>query len=208
MSITLILVLVTALISYQSFNNPNLFHKLKHTPYLVDRQKEYYRFLSSGFVHADWMHLIINMFVLYQFGEYVEHKFVFYFGDLMGRLNYLILYLATLLLSDIPSFFKHRENPHFSSVGASGAVSGIIFVYVLFQPWSILLLFFIIPIPAIIAAVLYLVYSSWASNRARDFINHDAHFYGAIAGLLIALAMKPSLFQVFWDRLLHDIPFF
>lgn len=207
MSITLILIIITCLISYQAFQNPELFYKLKHIPYRVDQNKEYYRFLSSGFVHADWMHLIINMFVLYQFGEFVEHKFVFHFGELMGRLNYLFLYLATMFLSDIPSFLKHRHSSQFSSVGASGAVSGIIFVFVLYQPWSILLLFFIIPVPAIIAAVLYLVYSSWASNRGRDFINHDAHFYGAIIGLLIALAMKPSLLGIFWDRLIHGMPF-
>ena len=204
MSITLILVIVTALISYQAFNNPTMFQKLTHTPYLVERDREYYRFLSSGFVHADWMHLIINMYVLYEFGSYVEDKFVIYFGPMMGRLNFLILYLLTLLLSDIPSYLKHRGNPHFSSVGASGAVSGIIFVFVLMNPWSILLLFFIIPIPAIIAAVLYLVYSSWASRQGRGRINHDAHFYGAVFGLLIALLMKPSLFEVFWDRLWHS----
>lgn len=207
MSITLILIIVTCLISYQALNNPGLFQRLKHTPYLVHRDREYYRFLSSGFVHADWMHLIINMYVLYSFGEFVEHKFVFYFGPLMGRLNFLLLYLLTLTVSDIPSYLKHKDNPHFSSVGASGAISGILFVFVLFQPWSILLLFFIIPIPAIFAAVLYLVYSSWASRRGKDFINHDAHFYGAVFGLLIALGMKPSLFEVFWDRLLHDLPF-
>ncbi|MBK6620610.1 MAG: rhomboid family intramembrane serine protease [Saprospirales bacterium] len=207
MSITLILILVTCLISYQAFNNPVAFQKLKHTPYLVFREKEYYRLLSSGFVHADWMHLIINMFVLYQFGGFVEHKFLFYFGELMGRLNFLILYLLTLLLSDVPSYIKHKDNPHFSSVGASGAISGIVFVFVLFQPWSLLLLFFIIPIPAIVAAIFYLIYSSWASRRGGDFINHDAHFYGAIFGLLIALAMKPDLFNLFWDRLIRDFPF-
>lgn len=206
MSITLILVIVTCLISYQAFRNQGMFEKLKHTPYLVHRQKEYYRFLSSGFVHADWMHLIINMYVLYQFGEIVEDRFVTHFGPLMGRLDFLVLYLLTLLLSDFPSYLKHKDNPHFSSVGASGAISGIIFVFVLFQPWSMLLLFFIIPIPAIVAAVLYLVYSSWASYHSKDFINHDAHFYGAIFGLLIALAMWPSLFQLFWDRLIHEFP--
>ena len=207
MSITIILVLLTGLLSYQAFNNPRLFDRMKHTPYLVHRDKEYYRFLSSGFVHGDWMHLIINMFVLYQFGEEVEGRFVSYFGPLMGRLNYLLLYLLTLFLSDIPSYIKHKDHPHFSSVGASGAISGILFVYVLFNPWALLLLFFIIPVPAIVAAVLYLGYSSWASGRGKDMINHDAHFYGAIFGLLIALAMRPSLFQFFLDRLINEFPF-
>jgi membrane associated rhomboid family serine protease len=207
MTLTLVLVILTSLISYQAFQNPELLFKLKHTPAREVGAKEYYRMLSSGFVHGSWMHLIINMFVFYQFGEYVEYQFIFYFGEVMGRMNYLLLYLLAIIFGDIPTLIKHRNNPAFSSVGASGAVSAIVFVYVLFQPWSLLLLFFIIPIPAIIAAVLYLVYSSWASKRGQDMIDHDAHLYGALFGFLFAIVLRPAFFMEFINRLQTQFPF-
>ncbi len=207
MSITLIIIIVTCLISYQALNNRSVFHKLQHAPYQEAHRKEYYRFLTSGFVHGSWIHLGINMFVLYQFGEFIENMFVIIFGEMMGRLNYLLLYLLAIIFADIPTFIKHKDNHLFASVGASGAVSGIIFVYVIFQPWSMLLLFFIIPIPAIIAAILFLVYSSWASKKRQDFIDHEAHFYGAIFGFLFTIALKPGLFSLFLDRLINGMPF-
>jgi len=207
MSITLALIVITGLISYQAFNNPQMAYKLRHAPYIEARNKEYYRFLTSGFVHGNWMHLIINMFVLYQFGNVVEERFTLIFGDLMGRINYLLLYLLTIIFADIPTFVKHRNNPAYAAVGASGAISGILFVYVIFQPWSLLLLFFIIPIPAIVAAVLYLVYSSWASRKGQDMIDHDAHFFGAVFGFLFAIVLKPSFFTDFIERLIHGFPF-
>lgn len=206
-SITLILILISGFASYQAFNNRSLFTRLMHSPYLEHKDKEYYRFISSGFIHGNWMHLLINMFVLYQFGEYVEGRFVSLFGDLMGRINYLLLYFLTIIFANISTFLKHRENPSFASVGASGAISGIVFVYVIFQPWSWLLLFFIIPIPAIVAAVLYLFYSSWASKNSQDFIDHDAHLYGAVFGFWFAIFLKPGLFSLFLDRLVHGLPF-
>lgn len=207
MSITLILIIVSSLISYQAFQRPEMLRMLQHHPYTEHNQREYFRWLTAGFVHGSWMHLLINMFVLYQFGEFVEYQFIGIFGETMGRINYLALYLLTIIAANIPTYFVHRESPYFASVGASGAISGILFVFVLFKPWSMLLLFFIIPIPAIIAAVLYLVYSSWASKNQSDRIDHAAHFYGAVFGLLFALAIKPSLFSLFIDRLVHQFPF-
>ncbi len=206
MTITLAIIALTVLISWQSFNNRDVFYKLLHNPYIEVRNKEYYRFLTSMFVHGSWMHLGINMFVLYQFGTIVEHYFVQVFGELMGRLNFLLLYLLAGILGDLPTFIKHKSNHAFSSVGASGAVSGIMFAYVLFDPWAMLLLFFIIPIPAVVAAILYLVYSSYASKRSADLIDHDAHFYGAVFGALFTIALKPALLMLFLTQL-KDLPF-
>jgi membrane associated rhomboid family serine protease len=180
MTITLILIIVTALISWQAFSNRDMFYKLMHHPYQEMRDKQYYRWFTSIFLHGSTMHLFINMFVLYQFGTIVEQYFLSLFGEMMGRLNFLLLYLLSGIFADIPTYFKHKNNQMFSSVGASGAVSGILFAYVIFDPWAMLLLFFIIPVPAIIAAVLYLVYSSYASRKGGDNIDHDAHFYGAV----------------------------
>lgn len=207
MSITIIIVIITGLISYQCFQNSNLFNKLKHFPYVEARQKEYFRFVTSGFVHGGWLHLLINMFVLYEFGRHVENVFLVEFGETMGRINYLLLYFLTIIFADIPTFIKHKDNPHFSSVGASGAVSGVLFVYVLFAPWNLLMLYGIIPIPGIVAAIGYLIYSSWASRQGGGRIDHDAHMYGAIFGFLFAIVLRPSFFNAFLDRLMNGMPF-
>ncbi len=206
-SITIIIVAVCVLISYICFGNQELFHKLKHWPYAEVREKEWYRLISSGFIHGSWMHLLINMFVFWQFGEVVEARFRVEFGLLWGNLFYTLLFLVTIVLADIPSLLKHKDNVYYSAVGASGAVSGILFVNILFYPWNLLYLYAIIPIPGIVAGVLYLIYSSWASKNSRDNIDHDAHFYGALFGLLFTVMLKPSLFVDFINQLMH-IPYF
>ena len=209
MSLTLVLVIITSLISYQAIQNPNMLAQLVHSPYREKHHKEYYRMLTSGFIHSSrtWSHLLINMLVLYQFGEVVENVFVQLFGATMGRINYLGLYLLTIVCAGIPSYFKHKDNPSYSALGASGGVSGIMFVYTLFFPWAMLLLFFIIPCPAIIAAVLYIVYSYWADRNQNDNVGHDAHLYGALFGLAFALILKPSIFNIFLNKLVEGFPF-
>ena len=206
MTITLLLVIITCLISYQAFNHAMMKGKLLHYPYLEVHEKQYYRLLTSGFIHADWVHLIFNMYVLYEFGTIVESIFVSIFGELMGRINYLLLYLLGIVFSSIYSFFTHKDNRAYAALGASGAVSAVLFAFVVFQPWAMLGLFFIIPCPAIIAAVLYLVYSSWASKNSNDNIGHDAHFYGAVFGFTFTILLKPSLFDLFLQNL-ANLPF-
>jgi membrane associated rhomboid family serine protease len=206
MSITIALLIITGLISWQAFSNREMFYKLMHNPYQEAQREEYYRVLTACFVHGNLTHLFINLFVLWQFGEVVEEIFVQIFGATMGRINFLFLYLLTGVFANLPTHFKHRANHLFSSVGASGAVSGVLFAYVLFNPWAILLLFFIIPMPAIVAAVGYLIYSSRASKKGGDMIDHDAHFYGAVFGLLFTIALKPSIFSLFLARLM-ELPF-
>ncbi|MEM1325271.1 MAG: rhomboid family intramembrane serine protease [Bacteroidota bacterium] len=207
MSITLVIIILTALVSYRALNDRSLFEQLKHSPYAEARSNQFYRFISSGFVHGSLMHLGINMYVLYIFGTYVEGAFVQLFGEGLGRINYVLLYLLAIAVGDIPTYLKHRDNSSFASVGASGAVSAILFVFILFNPWAELLLFFIIPCPAIVAAVLYVVYSTWASKNQNDLIDHDAHLYGAIFGFVFAIALKPALFGQFMTRLTEGFPF-
>lgn len=207
MSITLIIVILSCLISYQAFQNQDLFLKLKHYPYQEDRSGEYYRMLTSGFVHANWLHLGVNMYVLWIFGEAVESRFSMEFGLFWGRTLFVLLYIATIVLANIPTLLKHRGNYAFASVGASGAVSGIVFAFILFYPWAGLLLFFIIPMPAIVAGILFLVYSSYASRQGHGNIDHDAHLFGAVSGFLLTLALKPSLFFNFLEQLGQGLPF-
>lgn len=208
MSLTLIIIILTGLISYNCFQDRGRFQALLHSPYQEKREKEYYRFLTSGFVHGSMLHLIVNMYVLYSFGQIVENSFLNMFGEMMGRLNFLFVYLLTIIFANIPTFIKHRNNASFSSVGASGAVSGLLFIFVLLAPWAEgMRLFFAIPIYPIVFGVLYLAYSSWASKNSNDRIDHDAHFAGAIFGMIFALILKPELFNHFIHQLTTTAPF-
>lgn len=205
-SITLIIIIFTGLISMQGFNRYDLIDRLKHSPYREASGKEYYRLLTSGFLHADWVHLLINMFVLYSFGNYIEAYITSLFGDPAGKIIYLILYLLNIIIANIPTMLKQRHNPSFSSIGASGAVSGIIFIFILLNPWAILYLFFIIPVPAIIAGIGYLIYSSWAANKGHGRLDHSAHFAGAIAGMVMMVILDRQIFNDFLYRLVADFP--
>jgi membrane associated rhomboid family serine protease len=203
MSITLVIVVMTCLISYQGFNNAEFFNQLKFWPFVVKREKEYYRFLTSGFLHGSWTHLLVNMFVLYSFGSVIEEYFNIMFGPLKGRIFYLLLYLLAVVASDLPTYAKRKDTPYYASIGASGAVSALLFAYILIAPWSQMLLYAIIPVYSIIAGVAYLFYSSWASRNAADNVNHDAHFYGAVFGFLFTIVLKPSLFTSFLEQLMQ-----
>ncbi len=201
MSITVIIILVTVLISAWGFNQPQVIRSFSNAPYLEVRQKQYYRLLTSGFLHGDLFHLFVNMFVLYVFGEYIEKQFSIIHGDIPGKILFVSFYLFMIVLANLPNLVKHQNNPMYSSIGASGATSAIVFSYIVFNPWSMLQLYFFIPIPAIIFGVLYLWYSSWASKKQADFIDHDAHFYGAVGGFLFTLFMKKELFFHFINEL-------
>lgn len=206
MSITLGIVIVTVVISLFCFKSMPLFNALKHYPTEEYNKGQYYRWLTSGFVHGDYIHLFINMFVFHEFGRYVEADFIHHFGVVQGSVIYLAAYLLIIVMGDIPTYYKHKENPYFASVGASGGVSGIVFIFILLNPWSMLGLFFIIPIPAIIFGVLYLWYSTWASKNQGGNIDHEAHFYGAIAGVAIAIMSRPSIINEFTTKLVQEFP--
>ena len=194
MSITLGLVIVTALASYQAFNNRSMFDSLKHHPYTEHREKQYYRLLSSGFLHGSMNHLLINGFVLYMFGEFIEAMFTRLFGA-MGPVLFVGLYMSAIIAGNLPSFFKHKNNPSYSAIGASGATSALVLIYCLLRPWG---WFIYPPVPAIVFAIGYLVYSSWAdkTNKA-DGIGHSAHLYGALWGILFFVVAAPEMIGSF-----------
>lgn len=206
MNLTLIIVIFTCIVSILCFNNRRLFDSLKHYPIAESRNNQYYRWLSSGFVHGDYIHLFINMFVLHEFGKTVENYLIKNFGLIGGSILFVVSYVLIIIMSDIPTYYKHINNAYFSSVGASGGVSGIIFIYILLYPWNMLGLYMIIPVPAIIFGVLYLWYSTWASKNQNSNIDHEAHFYGAIAGVLIAVVTRPVIMIEFLDKLTNQFP--
>jgi len=203
LSITLVIVVISGIISYQGFNNRSFFDRLKHYPVAEENSKEYYRMLTSGFLHGSWMHLIINMYVLLQFGEIIEYRFVDLFGN-MGRIIYVLFYLTAIVIADIPTYLKHKDNPSFSSIGASGAVSAVVFAFIMYYPLQGLTFIFFpfFAIPAIILGIGYLIYSSWASEKGRDNLDHLAHFTGAVYGVLFAIVSNPSILQSFADQIL------
>lgn len=206
--ITKIISVVVFLVSMQGFNDINLFERFKHNPYRVVHYKEYYRLLTSGFLHGSWGHLLINLFVFWQFGDFVEN-YIFYtaFGKTLGAFLYLMLVLLSIIAGNIHSTIKYKDNPHYGSIGLSGAVSAILFSYVLINPWSKIYLYAIIPIYTVVAAVLYLVYSQWAIKNSRDNTDHSAHIYGAIFGLIYTIAVYPKIIPYFLDRLISGFPF-
>ena len=203
LSITLVIVVISGIISYQGFNNRSFFDRLKHYPVAEEKSKEYYRMLTSGFLHGSWMHLIINMYVLLQFGEIIEYRFVDLFGN-MGRIIYVLFYLTAIIIADIPTYLKHKDNPSFSSIGASGAVSAVVFAFIMYYPLQGLTFIFFpfFAIPAIILGIGYLIYSSWASEKGRDNLDHLAHFTGAVYGVLFAIVSNPSIIQSFADQIM------
>lgn len=199
MSYTLILVIVTAVISISAFNNDQVYNKLILWPRRMESPGEYYRLLSSGFIHADWIHLIFNMIALFMFGGEIEDAFA---ARGIPSVLFLVMYLTGIVAASLPSFFKHRNNGYYQSLGASGGVAAVLFSYVYFAPWNRIIIW-IIPVPAIIAAVAYLVYSAYMSRKGGDNINHDAHFYGAVFGFLFTLLFAPDHGQFFIQQLMQ-----
>lgn len=197
MTVTLFIIIVTALVSVVAFSNHELFRRLLFNAYDIKHFKNGYRFLSYALVHADWMHLIINMLVLYSFGRVVESYYSFIFGD-KGILYYVLLYVGAIAISTLPSYGKHKDDYTYSAVGASGAVSAIVFASIIFDPLNKIYIFLIpIGIPAIVFGLLYLAYSWYMSNKNLDNVGHDVHFWGAIFGLVFTLALKPALINHF-----------
>ncbi|ALN80281.1 rhomboid family protein [Lysobacter antibioticus] len=196
MLITLILIAVTALVSWQAFEKRSLYERLVLWPPGVARFRQYDRLLTHGFVHADWMHLLFNMITLYFFGGAVERLF----GQLVGPFGYAFFYLSAIVVAILPSYLRHRKDAGYVSLGASGAVSAVLFAFVLINPWSWIIVF-VIPVPAIVYAIAYVGYSYWMDKRGQGNINHNAHLSGAIYGVLFMLMMEPQMFWVFLQRL-------
>ncbi len=194
MSLTLLLLILTVAVSAWAFEDPMVFYKFQHHPFTEIRQKEYFRWLTSGFLHADYMHLGINMFVFYQFGGIVEQYYTTVFEGLTGRILYLVLYAGSIIAGALPSYFKHQNNESYVAVGASGGVAGIMFAFALFSPASKIMMWGIkaLSLYTIIWAVLYLIYEQWAGRRGRDNIGHDAHFWGAIFGFVASAMIIPN----------------
>jgi membrane associated rhomboid family serine protease len=200
---TITIVIITSLISIVCFSRPDFVAQLQFNPYKVFHRKEWHRLVTHGFLHANWFHLIINMFVLFTFGTAVEKYFkqLNHAGILRyPNLDFLLLYFGGIIISSITTLNKYRHNPSYNAIGASGAVSAIVFTSIFFNPLNMLILYFI-PLPAILAGILYLIYSHYMSKRGGDNINHDAHFLGAVFGFIFPLLIDYKLINIFFQQL-------
>ena len=194
---TLFIIIITVVVSLLAWQSPQLMQRLIFYPPAVQRG-QVDRFVTHGFIHADGMHLFFNMFTLYSFGQAVQGLFM----SKLGSLGFVLFYLAALVVAIMPTYLKQKNNPRYSSLGASGTVSAVIFSYILMNPWSTLLLF-VIPVPAIVFAVAYVAYSVWADGQGRGSINHSAHLVGGIFGMLATIAIEPGIVAHFFNQLMH-----
>ncbi len=198
MIVTLVLIAATSVISIMAFKNADLGRRMVLWPPAVTRENQWYRLISYGLVHADAQHLLFNMFTLFFFGRAIEA----FYESYIGLVGFLAFYLGALLVSILPSYLAHRNDTAYVSLGASGAVSAVLFSFILLRPWSQIIVF-VVPLPAILYAVMYVGYSIYMDRRGRDNINHSAHLWGAAYGLLFTIVMEPRVLPAFLARIMR-----
>ncbi|HLR37221.1 MAG TPA: rhomboid family intramembrane serine protease [Chitinophagaceae bacterium] len=199
MNVTVVIIIITGLISLTAFYKEGEMEKLLFWPAIIKEKKQYYRFLTSGFVHGGWMHLIFNMITLYYFGRIAEQVL----RVNLGSGYYIGLYILSMIAADLPTYFKYRNNYEYRALGASGAVSGVLFSSILFAPWSKIYIFLIpIGIPAFIFGGLFLLFCLYMDKKGGGNINHNAHFWGAICGVIYTIVVLPEIVPHFVNALL------
>lgn len=201
---TIVIIIITGAISIWGFSNEAIMKKLQLNPYQITHDNQLHRLITHGFIHADWIHLLVNMLVFFSFGSAIENRF-----DILAHkgiinnniLHFFILYFGGMVIATISTVIKHKNNPEYNAIGASGAVSAVVFTYIFFSPTNSLLLMGVIPIPAIIFGVLYLIYSQYMARRSGGNVNHDAHFIGAVFGFIYPILLKPNLIHYFINQI-------
>ncbi|HSH65770.1 MAG TPA: rhomboid family intramembrane serine protease [Bacteroidia bacterium] len=203
MIITYIIIALTVIVSIYVMENYALKNKMMFNAFQINHQKEWYRFLSNGLIHADYMHLAFNMFSLYMFGRGVEAMYGSpYVFDAKGPLFFILLYVGGLIMSSLYSYEKHKNDIHYNALGASGAVSAVVFAYIALAPTTQLGFMFIpIPIPAYLFGAIFLGIEYFLGRRGHSNIGHDAHFWGAVYGIIFTFILKPSLFSNFISQI-------
>lgn len=205
MSMTLIIVVVTVVISLMAFQDRRLFQRFMFEPFVIHSRKDWSRLVTHGFIHGNVPHLAVNMFVLYMFGPQVEEGF----AGITGRspmLLFLLMYIGAIALSSLPGYFKHRLDPNYRAVGASGATSAVVFASILMFPTTRMALIMLpIPLPAWLFGIIYLAYEWYMGKRGNDGIAHDAHFFGALVGLAFTTFLDPHVINAFVDAMRASI---
>lgn len=196
-----IIITITCLVSIGGFYDKTIMARLINSPYDVKRFNQWYRLLSSGFLHADFIHLFFNMYVLYNFGIYVLNDYKELF-DIKGVFYFALLYLGAILISDLPTYKKEQDNPSYKSLGASGGVSAVLFAFIFLHPTIMITMMFVpIPLPGVVWGVAYLFYSWYMERRGGGNINHSAHVTGAIFGIIYTVILRPTLVVDFIEQI-------
>ncbi|MCF8380226.1 MAG: rhomboid family intramembrane serine protease [Bacteroidales bacterium] len=202
--ITILIIIATVVVSMVCFKNVGLSERLNFNPTRIFQKKEYHRFLSHGFVHGDWVHLLVNMFVFFSFGNYVENSFAQFESEKIissSSLSFILLYFGGMVVASIHSFIQHKNNPWYRSVGASGAVSAVLFTSIFLSPLEKIYFYGVLPVPGILFGILYLLYSSYMNKKSDDNINHNAHFWGAVYGFIFPVFLDFGLINRFFNSL-------
>lgn len=200
MSVTVIIIIITVGISLYAFNNGEVFQKSLMNPFMVFKKSQYWRLLSSGFIHGSYIHLGFNMFTFYFFGRVVELVFAQIFGGI-GIVVFILFYLSAIVISDLPTALKQKDNLHYNSLGASGAVSAMVFASIIYFPLNDICLYGLLCIPGFLLGIGYVLYSYFRGKSMADNINHEAHLYGAIYGVVVAIAIYPPSFMEFFQKI-------
>ena len=199
--VSILLIALTIIISLVAWQKPDLMGKMLMNPYRIQHRNEYWRFVSSGFIHADFTHLFFNLFSFFFFGIQLEQIFNEYFPSIASEL-YIAFYVLAIVAADLPTFLKHKNNSNYNSLGASGAVSAVIFAGILFFPLEPIYLFGVLKIPGIIYAGLFTWYSIEMDKRSRDFVNHSAHLYGGLFGIMAMTLLYPKVWISFVEQIM------
>lgn len=194
--LTYFIIGLNVVISLICFSNQETFDKLYFSPYIIQTKKEWYRIFSHAFVHGDLGHLIFNMLTLFFFGRTIE-------SQIMSSTEFILFYSSAIVLAALPTFQKQKNNPNYVAVGASGAVSAVMFVLVLYAPWELVYIKFIIPMYYILFAVGYLIYCTYQSKHAKDNVAHDVHLWGGLYGLAYTLLFHPTVLSSFIEQITH-----
>ncbi len=202
LNFTLVLIILTTVASISAWNNTSLLNRWMFNPYSVYHGKQYYRFLSSGFIHSNTVHLLFNMIALFFFGGVIERIYNNVFGG-FGILFYLITYLAGIIVSNLKTYFKHRDSSYYNSLGASGGVASVLFASILYRPTVGICLYFMICIPAFILGAIYLIYSYYSGKKVSDNVNHDAHLFGSLFGLVFTAILRPVVLVEFFQQVIE-----
>jgi membrane associated rhomboid family serine protease len=206
----LLLIGLTVAISAYAWSNRDLMEAWIMEPYVIARNGQWYRLLTSGFLHADWSHLLFNMFAFYSFSPVVLATLAQGYGAGAGLGLFLLLYLGGIVVSDLPTYFRHRDERNYRSLGASGGVASVLFASILLFPVNsngggIIIFPLPFPIQPFLFGILYLLYSWYMGRRRGDNINHDAHFYGALYGVVLIAALVPGVVPQFVQQVVNYI---